>query len=355
MRILITGGAGFIGASLALELTARHPQWEITALDNLHRRGSELNLRRLREGGVRFVHGDVRDGNDLRSAGDFDALLECSAEPSVMAGTDGDTGYLVRTNLIGAYNCLEEAARHRAQVLFLSTSRVYPVAALNALAYEERETRFELASNQDVAGASAAGITEEFPLAGARTLYGATKLAAELLIAEYAESVGIATVIDRCGVIAGPWQMGKVDQGVFTHWMLAFYFRRPISYIGFGGAGKQVRDLLHVNDLAELVDDQLLRPEHWAGAVVNVGGGAGCSLSLRETSALCREITGHDLDVGGEPATRAGDVRIYLSDCQALGAYSDWKPQRSADEILAETYGWIRDHERQLAAVLVAA
>ena len=152
-----------------------------------------------------------------------------------MAGVDGATSFLVRTNLLGAYHCLEEAARHRAQVLFLSTSRVYPVRALNALAYEEGETRFELLEAQPLPGASARGVSERFPLEGARTLYGASKLAAELLITEYAESFGLPTVVDRCGVVAGPWQMGKVDQGVFTHWMLAFYYRRPLSYLGFGG------------------------------------------------------------------------------------------------------------------------
>ncbi len=223
-----------------------------------------------------------------------------------MAGVDGTTSFLVRTNLLGAYHCLEEAARHRAQVLFLSTSRVYPVRALNALAYEEGEMRFELLEEQPLPGASARGVSERFPLEGARTLYGASKLAAELLITEYAESFGLPTVVDRCGVVAGPWQMGKVDQGVFTHWMLAFYYRRPLSYLGFGGQGKQVRDLLHVADLAELVDDQLQRPEHWDGAVVNVGGGAAVSLSLRETSRLCHEIVGHDLEIVHDPNTRGG-------------------------------------------------
>jgi CDP-paratose 2-epimerase len=350
--VLVTGGAGFIGASLSLELAARHPAWEITAFDNLHRRGSELNLARLREAGVRFVHGDVREPGDLRAAGPFDALVECSAEPSVMAGVGGATDFLVRTNLLGAYHCLEEAALHRAQVVFLSTSRVYPVAALNALAYEEAETRFELLDAQTVPGASALGVSERFPMDGARTLYGASKLASELLITEYAESFGLATVVDRCGVVAGPWQMGKVDQGVFTHWMLAFYYRHPPSYLGFGGGGKQVRDLLHVADLAELVDDQLERPEHWAGAVVNVGGGAEVSLSLRETSLLCGEITGHDLEIGRDPNTRAGDVRIYISDCRELARFTDWRPSHSSAEILTDIHAWIHDHESAVSGAL---
>jgi CDP-paratose 2-epimerase len=351
-RVLITGGAGFIGASLAIELARRHPAWEVVAFDSLHRRGSELNVARLREAGVQFVHGDVREVEDLRAAGSFTALLECSAEPSVMAGVEGSTSFLVRTNLLGAYHCLEEAARHRAQVIFLSTSRVYPVAALNALAYEEKPTRYELLEGQPMAGARSTGVSEDFPLNGARTLYGASKLAAELLVTEYAESFGLPTVVNRCGVVAGPWQMGRVDQGVFTHWMLAFYTRRPLSYLGFGGGGKQVRDLLHVDDLAELIDDQLMRPAHWAGAVVNVGGGRDVSLSLRETSRLCADIVGHELHIDSDPTTRTGDVRVYISDCAALAELSDWRPQRSALDILTDIHTWIHDHERAVIGAL---
>jgi CDP-paratose 2-epimerase len=357
-RVLITGGAGFIGSSLALELVARHPDWEVTALDNLHRRGSELNLPRLREAGVTFVHGDVREPRDLDAAGAFDALIECSAEPSVLAGIDGQTEFVVHTNLLGAYNCLQAAVRARrdgpVQFIFLSTSRVYPVAALNELSFREEPSRFALTDGQQLAGASGEGVSEAFPLGGARTLYGASKLAAELLVAEYAETFGLDTVVNRCGVVAGPWQMGKVDQGVFTHWMLAHYFRRPLSYIGFGGAGKQVRDLLHVADLAQLVDDQLRAPDHWSGAVVNVGGGSEVSLSLRETSALCREITGNEVPLSGDPQTRPGDVRIYVSDCGALRAMSDWRPHRPPQEILGDIYGWVHEHERHLDTALAS-
>ena len=259
-RLLITGGAGFVGSNLAVSLASRHPGWQVVALDNLYRRGSELNLPRLREAGVEFVEGDVREPGDLDQLPAITALIECSAEPSVMSGVDGDTGYLVHTNLTGAYNCLERARRDRAFVVFLSTSRVYPVAPQVGLRLEEAETRFELAAEQEVPGVSPAGISERFPIDGSRTLYGATKLAAELLIEEYRASLGVPAVIDRCGVIAGPWQMGKVDQGVFTHWMLAHLFRNPLSYIGFGGHGKQVRDLLHVEDLVDLVERQLLDP-----------------------------------------------------------------------------------------------
>ncbi len=279
MRVLITGGAGFVGANLGVALAARHPDWELVALDNLMRRGSELNLPRLRDAGVEFRHGDVREPTDLTAAGPFDAMIECSAEPSVLAGF-ADTSYSVQTNLLGAFNCLESARQQGAFVVFLSTSRVYPVAPQLELALEEAETRFELAAEQPVPGAGPRGIAEDFPLPGARTLYGATKLAAELLIEEYADAFGLRAVVNRCGVIAGPWQMGKVDQGVFSWWLLSHHFGKPLTYIGFGGSGKQVRDLLHVDDLVDLVDEQLGAPESWSGAVANVGGGRECSLSL---------------------------------------------------------------------------
>jgi CDP-paratose 2-epimerase len=351
-RLLVTGGAGFVGSNLAVSLAARHPDWEIVALDNLYRRGSDLNLPRLEEAGVEFVRGDVREPDDLARFDKLDAIVECSAEPSAISGMDGDTSYLVHTNLTGAYNCLELARRAGAQVVFLSSSRVYPVEPQLALALEEAETRFELAAEQPLPGASAAGIAEDFPLGGARTLYGTTKLAAELLIEEYRAAFGLRAVVDRCGVIAGPWQMGKVDQGVFTHWMLSHRFGRPLRYIGFGGEGKQVRDLLHVEDLVDLVERQLLDPERWDGGVFNVGGGRGCSLSLRETTAICRELSGSEVPVEPVAKTRAGDVPIYLSDCSKLFEFDAWRPRRSARQILADIDAWIAADEERIGRAL---
>jgi CDP-paratose 2-epimerase len=353
LRVLVTGGAGFVGASLALELARRHPGWEVVALDNLRRRGSELNLMRLREAGATFLHGDVRDPDDLVAVGELDAIVECSAEPSALAGTDGATAYAVRSNLVGAYHCLELARGTGAQVVFLSTSRVYPYGRLDALAHVEAPTRFELADEQATPGASSEGVTEDFPLDGPRTLYGATKLAGELLVAEYAAAFGLRTVVDRCGVIAGPWQMGKVDQGVFTHWLLAHHFGRELRYLGYGGSGKQVRDLLHVDDLVDLLDEQLGDPDAWAGATVNVGGGREHSLSLHETTELCRELTGNVVPVHVTGDERPGDVRIYLSDCRRLFDRTAWRPRRGPREVLADTSTWIAAHEAAVRRSLV--
>jgi CDP-paratose 2-epimerase len=351
-RLLITGGAGFVGSNLAVSLASRHPDREVVALDNLYRRGSELNLPRLEAAGVEFVEGDVREPQNLGRLPRISAMIECSAEPSAMSGVDGDTGYLVHTNLTGAYNCLELARRDGAFVVFLSTSRVYPVAPQAELALEEAPTRFEIAAEQAVAGVSPAGISERFPMDGARTLYGATKLAAELLIEEYRAGLGVPAVIDRCGVIAGPWQMGKVDQGVFTHWMLAHHFGNRLSYIGFGGAGKQVRDLLHVEDLVDLVERQLLDPEGWDGRTVNVGGGRERSLSLLETTEICRELTGNEVPIEPVEETRAGDVPVYISDCAKLFGLDDWRPRRSARQVLADIGQWIAADEKRIAQAL---
>jgi CDP-paratose 2-epimerase len=351
-RILITGGAGFVGANLGVALAERHPEWEIVALDNLYRAGSKLNLPRLEHSGIHFVEADVRDREALGAIEAIDALIECSAEPSALVGMSGDTSYPFETNLIGAYNCLELARRDSAQFVFLSTSRVYPYPALNDLALRRTETRFELEPAQPLPGASATGIAEDFPLEGPRTLYGATKLAAELLVTEYAANFEIATVVDRCGVIAGPWQMGKVDQGVFTFWLLHHYFQRPLTYIGYGGSGHQVRDLLHVADLVELIDAQLAEPERWAGFVGNVGGGREVSLSLLETTEICRELTGNEVAIDSSDDQRPGDVPLYISDCSRLFATTAWRPVRGAGEVLADILAWVEDNTDDVATSL---
>ncbi len=348
-NILITGGAGFIGSNLAVTLKGRYPEARVTALDSLRRRGSELNLPRLLEAGVAFRHGDVRNPEDLAPPKDpFDLVIECSAEPSALAGYDGDVRFAVNTNMAGTVNCLELTRACRADVLFLSTSRVYPVARLNALPFRETETRFELAETVDVPGASSAGIAAEFPLDGYRTLYGATKLSSELIINEYRHMFGIHAVVNRCGVVAGPWQMGKVDQGVFTLWILAHHFSQPLTYIGFGGSGKQVRDLLHIADLTDLIDSQLDRVPELDGRVFNVGGGLGSSLSLLETTALCQRIVGRAVPVGTTTETRDGDVRVYVTDNTAVIEATGWSPRRGPADIMGDIHAWVSAHEPDL-------
>jgi CDP-paratose 2-epimerase len=352
MRILVTGGAGFVGSNLSVALSERHSDWQLTAADNLFRRGSELNLPRLKAAGVEFVHTDIRQSTDLERIGRFDAIVDAAAEPAVGADRRiGGRRLLIETNLMGTANCLELAAAHEAHFLMLSTSRVYPLRALESLDYERGETRFVLAEEETLAGASAAGISVGFTLDGPRSLYGSTKLAAELLAGEYGESLGLPVTVNRCGVIAGPWQMGTSEQGVFTHWALSFLERRTLSYIGHGGDGRQVRDLLHIDDLTDLVELQLSDPGHWAGVTANVGGGLEGSLSLLEASAICAELTGNELELGSVAETRPGDVPIYISDCSKLHAHCEWRARRTPRETLADTVSWLDSNRPVLEAI----
>lgn len=352
-NVLVTGGAGFVGSSIAMEFRRRHSGTNVIALDNLKRRGSELNVSRLASQGVTFIHGDVRTSEDIAATGRVDLIVDCSAEPSVLAGYGDASAYVVDTNLGGTANCLEHARRCGADIVFLSTSRVYPVDPINALDYTEENTRFELAAGQQTAGVSKAGIGEDFPLLGAsRSLYGATKLASELLVQEYIAAFGIRGIVNRCGVLAGPWQMGKVDQGVTVLWTARHVFDKPLKYIGFGGSGKQVRDVLHIDDLIDLLAGQLEDIESYNGHVYNVGGGHANSVSLLELTAICEKITGHSIDIASETETRPGDVKYYVSDCSRIMAQSGWRPRRSVEQIVEDIYEWLRANQESLAGIL---
>jgi CDP-paratose 2-epimerase len=352
--ILITGGAGFVGSTLAIAIRHAHPKTTVIAFDNLRRRGSEMNLPRLKAAGVRFVHGDVRelsDLSDIRPAPDL--ILECSAEPSVLAGYGGSPEYLIHTNLTGCFHCLEIARQAKADFLFVSTSRVYPVALINGLAYDEEETRYTLRCGQTVPGASEHGISESFPLHGARSLYGMTKLAAELMVGEYGDAYGIRFVIDRCGLLTGPWQMAKADQGVVALWVAAHCLNRSLKYIGFGGSGKQVRDFLHIDDFCDLVLDQIAHFEVYAGRHWNVGGGVNNSISLREATDLCREITGRSVEVAATDENRPSDLRSYITDYRAVSAIRGWAPRRDARRTIGDIAAWIDGQGASLRDVLM--
>jgi CDP-paratose 2-epimerase len=351
MRILITGGAGFVGSHLALSFKRDIPDSTVIALDNLKRRGSELALGRLAAGGVEFRHGDIRNREDLADAGNFDLLIECSAEPSVQAGLGGGGRYLIDTNLVGTINCLDCAREHGAAVVFLSTSRVYPIAPLRELPLARTETRFVIPSGITGPGWSARGIAENFPLAGSRSLYGASKLCSELMIAEYVALYGLRAVINRCGVVAGPWQMGRVDQGFVVFWVARHLSGGPLSYNGFGGAGLQVRDVLHIDDLYRLIRDQVGQMPAHNGKTYNVGGGAECSVSLAELTKICVERTGQRLAISSQPETNPVDIPYYVTDNSTVTAATGWSPQRAMSEIVEDIFAWLCQNRRELEVI----
>ena len=350
--LLISGGCGFVGSNLAVRFKDKQPELRVVALDNLKRRGSELNVPRLQDHGVEFIHGDIRNREDLHAAGPFDCIMECSAEPSVLAGYNSSPDYIVNTNLLGTINCLEVARKHSADFIFLSTSRVYPIAHLRNIRLNERETRYETAPYQELPGVSLEGINELFPLDGPRSLYGATKLASELLLQEYIDIYGLRGVVNRCGVISGPWQMGKEEQGVVALWVARHLWGRGLNYIGFGGSGKQVRDILAVDDLFEFLIRQIEMLDSINGQVFNVGGGPEMSISLLELTALCSEVVGRQIPIGTTPETRPGDVPFYVTDCSKIHSHIEWKPKKSLQDIVLDITGWLRANESSVRKIL---
>ncbi len=352
MRFLITGGAGFVGSNLAISFKKRYPTSEIVAFDNLKRRGSELNLVRLKEQGIQFEHGDIRVRSDLDSLGEFDVVIDGAAEPSVLAGIDGGLDYLIQTNLNGTLNLLEVAAKNKAKFIFLSTSRVYPISTLENIEYQEGETRLEIVKDQTIPGFSNKGVSEGFPIDGSRSFYGSSKYASELFVEEYNKILGLPTIINRCGVISGPYQMGKVDQGVVVLWMARHFWKKKLAYIGFGGTGKQVRDVIHVDDLFSLLDWQIQNFEQVNGDLFNVGGGIENSVSLLELTNLCKEITGNTIEISSVKETRVADIPIYVTDNTKVLHATQWSQSKDTRMLLEEVFQWIHNNEKILKPIL---
>lgn len=352
LSILITGGCGFVGSSLAIGLKNKYPHYHIICFDNLKRRGSELNLPRLATHEIEFVHGDIRNKEDLVFQQQIDIIIDAAAEPSVMAGLHNATDYLINTNFNGTVNSLNLALEHKAKFVFLSTSRVYPIEALEQIKFVEKETRFDIAVEQSIAGLSIEGVSEEFPLSGYRSLYGSTKLASELIVQEYNKLLSVPAIIDRCGVITGPNQMGKVDQGVFVLWVARHYWKKKLGYFGFGGTGKQVRDMMHVADLLSLVDQQIHDFQTFDGGIFNAGGGRDKSVSLQELTGICEEVTGNQIEIGSVAENRPADIRLYITDNKKIYDTCGWQAQKSVKDTVSDIFDWIQSNEDTLKRII---
>lgn len=338
MNILITGICGFVGSTLARTWLEAVPGLVVYGLDNFIRPGSEHNRAALQKLGIKLIHGDIRMASDFDAVPPVDWVIDAAANPSVLAGVDGMTSsrQLIEHNLLGTVNILEYCKRSHAGFILLSTSRVYSIASLAEVAVEARDGAFRLAEGRDLPpGLTPAGIAETFSTAPPISLYGSTKLASETLAREYGETFGFPVWINRCGVLAGAGQFGRADQGIFAFWINSWLRRRPLSYIGFGGRGHQVRDCLHPRDLVPL-----LRKQTAAGAVapvqvVNLGGGQDSAMSLAELSGWCRERFG-DHGVTGTPEMRRFDIPWLVMDSALCRKTWEWHPEKPLTSILEE-------------------
>ena len=343
MKVLITGVCGFVGSRLAASLREYLSGCEIVGLDNLLRPGSETNRRDLSRLGVLYVHGDLRLRSDLDALPACDWVIDAAAHPSVLAGVDGRSSprQLSEHNLSGTLNILEYCREHKAGFVLLSSSRVYSVRDLAALPVHPRANAFAYVDEPRAPiGVSASGLLESFSTRPPVSLYGATKLASEIMALEYGLTFDFPVWINRCGVLAGAGQFGTAEQGIFSYWLHAHAARLPLRYIGFGGHGYQVRDAFHPSDLGGLVALQLQRDPP-ADPIYNVGGGASNAMSLAQLTSWCDQRFGpHAPQPDTSP--RPFDIPWLVMDSARTAADFGWAPRHSLEDILEEIATHVR-------------
>lgn len=388
MKILITGICGFAGSVIARHLLEHSSGLSLVGFDNLSRKGSGTNVDPLRSLGIDVRIGDVRDRAFLDTLPKADWILDCAANPSVLAGVDGsDTRDLVDQNLYGTINLLELCKTWNAGFTLLSTSRVYSIAPLANLPLRETQTRFEPDDKPQEAqtqklgldsslwdpvslvaktGISAAGVSETFLTDPPVSLYGSTKRCSELMAHEYGAAFDFPVWINRCGVLAGAGQFGKADQGIFSYWIHSWKKGRPLKYIGFGGTGKQVRDCLHPRDLVPILLRQMIQPQDAQESqnqqigsepplfspvspvakssfplIINCSGGISNSMSLLELSAWCQARFGpshSELHISNSALgeTRPFDIPWMVLDSTLAREAWNWQPATPIHDVLEE-------------------
>lgn len=338
MRVLITGICGFVGATLARGFRESWPDLAITGVDNFVRAGSETNRAALRELGVDVRHGDIRNPSDLETLPACDWILDAAANPSVLAGVDGKTSsrQLIEHNLLGTVNLLELAKAWRSGFIMLSTSRVYSLPELANLPVAVQGDRFvpEPASGK-ISGMGVEGVAENFSTEPPLSLYGTSKRTSEILALEYASTFDLPVFINRCGVLAGAGQFGKIDQGIFSFWIHSYRARRPLKYIGFGGAGHQVRDCLHARDLLPIIRRQMESPRADVPRIVNCSGGVAQSASLRQLSLWCETRFGRH-NIAAEKTNRPFDIPWLVLDSRLALQTWNWRPETALEPIWEE-------------------
>ena len=339
MKVLITGVCGFVGSPLARTIAESGLGWDVIGFDNLSRPGAECNRGNLRRLNLLLVHGDLRCQSDVDALPSVDWILDCAANPSVLAGADGLTSsrQLLEHNLLGTINLLEKCKRERTGFILLSTSRVYAIKPLSKLPVKVHSGAFHLQADLPLPpGISQLGIAETFTTAAPVSLYGASKIASEALALEYGQTFDFPVWINRCGVLAGAGQFGRPDQGIFAYWINAHLRRYPLRYIGFDGLGHQVRDCLHPRDILPLVRKQTAEsPKTSKPRIVNISGGLASARSLCQLTAWCDARFGpHSVD--GDPCSRPFDLPWVVLDSQLAGEVWDWRPETKVEAIFEE-------------------
>ena len=331
MRILITGGCGFVGSNLAIYLKKNLSNSKIFSLDNLYRNGSQINKKRLKIFKIINYKINIQVYKKISKLPKFDLIIDCCAEPAIEI-SDKDPDRIINTNLIGTFNILKKCQRDKSKIIFLSTSRVYSIDALRKLIKQK-----DLINKVNIKFE----VNEKFQTNLPKSLYGFSKLSSEDLIKEYNYSNKIKYIINRFGVIAGPWQFGKQDQGFVSMWVAKHLFQKKISYIGFGGYGNQVRDIIHIDDVCKIINLQIINLNKKFNNTFNIGGGVKNAISLRQLTKKCEKLTGHKLKIKKIKKTSKFDIPYYATDNSKINKFYKWRPLKDIDQILKDVRGWL--------------
>ena len=331
MKILITGGCGFVGSNLAIYLKKKLNNSEIYSLDNLFRNGSQINKGRLKNFKIRNYKINIQDYKKISKLPKFDLIIDCCAEPAIEI-SNKDPDRVIGTNLIGTFNILKKCTADKSKIIFLSTSRVYSIECLRKLIKKKNiSNKINIKSK----------INEEFQTNLPKSLYGFSKLSSEELIKEYNYSYKIKYIINRFGVIAGPWQFGKQDQGFISLWVAKHLFKKKLSYIGFGGYGNQIRDVIHVDDACEIIYLQIINFNNKFNNTFNIGGGLKNTVSLKQLTSKCEKLIGHKLKIKKLKKTSIFDIPYFVTDNKKITKFYNWKPLIGIDQILRDVQKWL--------------
>ena len=328
MKILITGGCGFVGSNLAIFL--KKNKYKVYSLDNLYRKGSKYNLSRLKNFGIKNYNFDIKNFSKLKKLQKFDLIIDACAEPSVNSFLS-DIDRLIETNLIGTFNIIKKCLKDNTKIIFLSSSRVYDLNSLNSLIKKKKiKNKINLKKEINI----------NFSTNGVKSLYGFTKFTSEELIKEISFISKLRYIITRFGVIAGPYQFGKVDQGFFSLWMWRHINKKKLSYKGYGGYGNQIRDILHINDLCELIHSQIKKLKLINNETFVAGGGLKNAVSLKQLTSICQKITGNKIKILREKKTSIYDIPYFVTSNNEVKKIYKWSPKKNIEDIANDIYSW---------------
>ncbi len=336
MKILITGGCGFVGTNLALFLHSKG--FKINCLDNLSRKGSIYNLKLLKERKIKNFKIDISNYKKFQKLPKYDFIIDCCAEAAVEVSKK-DIDRVINTNFLGTLNILKKVKKDKSRIIFLSSSRVYPVKDINSL-INKKIIKSKIQINKT--------FNEKDNVLGPKTLYGFSKLSSEMLIEEFSYAFDLKFIINRCGVISGPLQFGKQDQGFISLWIWKHLNKKKMNYIGYGGLGNQVRDVLHINDLCDLIFLQIKKFNKINNKMFTVGGSKKSYISLKQLTQICEKITNNKIKFSKIPKTSIYDIPYFITSNNHVTKIYKWKPKRNILKVVTDTFLWLKNNKSKI-------